>query len=445
MINKISMPQWQQRLQWILDPVGYLQKAVKQEPELFWATVSGFGGDIVFVNNPDAIKEILNDRQTYSAAGSLNEILTPIVGDFSLLSLDGKRHQRERKLMMPAFHGDRMHYYGELIDKITDDVFSRLEGGNEFIAREVMQDISLQVILQVVFGLNKGEKFDRIAQLIKSILNRFNQPINISFLFYGFLRKDWGRFSPWGSFIRIQKELDLLIHEEINNRRQEKNSDRVDILSLLLSAVDESGRGMTNRELRDELMLILFAGHETTAIAMAWGLYWSHYHPEMKDKILSELDALPDDSDGMTIYQQSYLSAFTNEVLRIHPNAMLTFPRIAIQDTELLGRKVNKGSVFLGCIYLTHRREDLYPQPEEFRPERFLQRQFSPYEFMPFGGGVRRCIGEALASYELKLVMAKVLQKYRLELITNKPIKPVRRGVVISPKGGVKMKYLGMN
>ena len=439
------MPQWQQRLQWILDPVGYLQKAVKQEPELFWATVSGFGGDIVFVNNPDAIKEILNDRQTYSAAGSLNEILTPIVGDFSLLSLDGKRHQRERKLMMPAFHGDRMHYYGELIDKITDDVFSRLEGGNEFIAREVMQDISLQVILQVVFGLNKGEKFDRIAQLIKSILNRFNQPINISFLFYGSLRKDWGRFSPWGSFIRIQKELDLLIHEEINNRRQEQNSDRVDILSLLLSAVDESGRGMTNRELRDELMLILFAGHETTAIAMAWGLYWSHYHPEMKDKILSELDNLPDDSDGMTIYQQPYLSAFCNEVLRIHPNAMLTFPRIAIQDTELLGRKVNKGSVFLGCIYLTHRREDLYPQAEEFKPERFLQRQFSPYEFMPFGGGVRRCIGEALASYELKLVMAKVLRKYRLELISNKPIKPVRRGVVISPKGGVKMKYLGMN
>ena len=439
------MPQWQQRLQWILDPVGYLQKAVKEQPELFFATVSGFGDDIVFVNNPDGIKEILNDRQTYSAAGQLNEILTPIVGDFSLLGLDGKRHQRERKLMMPAFHGDRMHYYGELINEITDDVFSRLEVGHEFIAREVMQDISLQVILQVVFGLNKGEKFDRIAQLIKSILNRFNQPINISFLFYGFLRKDWGRFSPWGSFIRIQKELDLLIHEEINNRRQEKNSDRVDILSLLLSAVDESGRGMTNRELRDELMLILFAGHETTAIAMAWGLYWSHYHPEMKDKILSELDNLPDDSDGMTIYQQSYLSAFTNEVLRIHPNAMLTFPRIAIQDTELLGRKVNKGSVFLGCIYLTHRREDLYPQAEEFKPERFLQRQFSPYEFMPFGGGVRRCIGEALASYELKLVMAKVLQKYRLELITNKPIKPVRRGVVISPKGGVKMKYLGMN
>ena len=439
------MPQWRQKLLWILDPVGYLLQAVKEEPELFWATVSGFGDNIVFVNNPDAIKEILNDRQTYCAAGSLNEILTPIVGDFSLLGLDGKRHQRERKLMMPAFHGDRMHYYGELINEITDDVFSRLEVGHEFIAREVMQDISLQVILQVVFGLNKGEKFDRIAQLIKSILNRFNQPINISFLFYGFLRKDWGRFSPWGSFIRIQKELDLLIHEEINNRRQEKNSDRVDILSLLLSAVDESGRGMTNRELRDELMLILFAGHETTAIAMAWGLYWSHYHPEMKDKILSELDNLPDDSDGMTIYQQPYLSAFCNEVLRIHPNAMLTFPRIAIQDTELLGRKVNKGSVFLGCIYLTHRREDLYPQAEEFKPERFLQRQFSPYEFMPFGGGVRRCIGEALASYELKLVMAKVLQKYRLELITNKPIKPVRRGVVISPKGGVKMKYLGMN
>lgn len=397
------MPVWQQRLLWIVNPVAYMEQAVKEHPDLFTATVSGFSDSLIFVNDPQGIQQILtNDRQIFFPAGELNNILTPIVGYSSLLSLDGQKHKRERKLMMPSFHGERMHYYGNLVHEIVDRIFSKQRVNSVFIAREITQDISLTVILEVVFGLTEGEKFDRIAQLIKSILNRFNQPINISFLFYEFLRKDWGKWSPWGNFIRIQKELDELIYHEIETRRTETNDQQIDMLSLLLSAQDENGQGMTNQELRDELMLILFAGHETTAIAMAWSLYWIHYHPEIKDKLLGELDNLPANSDGMTIYQQPYLTAVCNETLRIYPVAMLTFPRIVTEPVELLGHQLSKGTVLLGCIYNTHQRQDLYPSPYQFKPERFLERQYSPYEFLPFGGGVRRCLGEALASYEMK-------------------------------------------
>ena len=445
MLKSFSMPKWQQRLLWITDPIAYLEKAVKQEPDLFVATVTGLSDGVIFVNDPQGIQQILNDRRSFSADGSLNEIMTPLVGDFSLVSMNGERHQRERKLIMPPFHQNRMHYYGELINEITENVFDRLAVNSKFVVRELMQEISLRVILKVVFGLNEGEKFDRIAELIKSILNRFNKPINASFLFYGWLRKDWGAWSPWGSFIRVQRELDLLLYQEINDRRQEKNSDRVDILSLLLNAVDENGQGISDRELRDELMLILFAGHETTAITMTWALYWSHYHPEIRNKLLTELNSLPADSDGMTIYKLPYLSAVCNETLRIYPVAILTFPRISTETTELLEQKIDQGRVLLGCIYLTHRREDLYPQANQFKPERFLTRKYSSYEFLPFGGGARRCIGEALAMYEMKLVLAKVLQKYRFELMTNKRLKASRRGLVMAPEGGVTMRYLGRN
>lgn len=443
-INKISMPKWQQSWNWIVNPVAYMSQAVKEYADFFTVDIIGFGDSLLFVNHPEAIQQILtNDRQTFFADGSLNTVLAPIVGYSSLLGLDGERHKREKKLLMPPFHGDRMISYGDSVQEIVDDLFSRFQVGDVFITREVMQEISLQVILKVVFGLTKGERFSEMAVLIKDILDRFNKPINVSFLFYEWLRQDWGKWSPWGKVVRRQKRLDELIYQEIEERRKESRSDRVDVLSLLLAAQDENGEGLTNQQLRDELMLILFAGHETTAIAMSWALYWIHYLPRVKEKLLAELDGLPTDIDGMTIYKQPYLTAVCNETLRIHPVAMLTFPRVATKDVDLLGTKVKKGTVLSGCIYLIHQREDLYPNPTEFKPERFLERQYSPYEFLPFGGGVRRCLGEALAAYEMRLVVAKILREFDLELVEKKPVKPTRRGVVLSPKGGIPMRFLG--
>lgn len=443
LINPLTTPVIWQKIQWILDPVSYLMNASQQHLEIFTGEISGFGDHIVFVSNPTAIQQILtNDRQLFYANGELNSILTPIVGYSSLLSLDGENHKRERKLLMPSFHPERMQIYADLITAITEEVFNQLSKGEVFVVRELMQEISLQVILKIVFGLSEGDRFDRMKELIKAILDRFNSPINASFLFYDALRKDLGPWSPWGAFVRTRKELDELILSEISIRRQENNPDKTDILSTLLTAVDEEGQGMTDQELRDELMLMLFAGHETTAIAMTWALYWLHRHLDVKEKLLTEIQG-NQLQDGLSIYKLPYLTAVCNETLRIYPVAMLTFPRQVSANTELLDYKIQKDTVVMGCIYLTHHREDLYPEADKFKPERFLNRKYTPYEFLPFGGGVRRCLGEVLALYEMKLAIAKIITEYDLTLAENKDIKPKRRGVVLSPEGGVKMIFNG--
>lgn len=257
------------------------------------------------------------------------------------------------------------------------------------------------------------------------------------------LQLDLGAWSPWGNFVRQRQQIDELLYAEIRERREQPDPDRTDILSLLLLARDEEGKLMTDQELRDELMSLMFAGSETTATAMSWTLYWVHRLPEVREKLLKELETLGDSPDPMTIFRLPYLTAVCNETLRIHPVAMLTFPRVVEEPVELLGQQLEPGTALVGCIYLTHQREDLYPEPKQFNPERFLERQFSPYEFMPFGGGARRCVGEALAQFEMKLVLATILSRYQLALAEQKPVRPQRRGVTLGPAGGVKMVITG--
>ena len=336
---------------------------------------------------------------------------------------------------MPSFHRERMQAYAQLISDITEKVFDNLPTNTSFLARAATQEISMQVILQAVFGLYEGERTQKLKELMGLMSELFRSPFSSSFLFFPFLQKDLGAWSPWGNFVRQRSAIDELIYAEIAERRSNPNPESIDILSLLMEARDEDGNALTDKELRDELMALLFAGHETTATAMAWGLYWSHYLPDVREKLLQELDSL----DLMSITKLPYLSAFCNETLRIHPVAMLTFPRMVNEPVELLGHKLEPGTWIVGCMYLVHHREDLYPQSHEFKPERFLERQFSPYEFMPFGGGARRCIGDALAMVELKLVMAKILSRYQMKLVDNQPEIPRRRGVTLAPARGVKM------
>jgi cytochrome P450 len=443
LINPIKKPSWFQRLQWVLDPVKFMESAFSEYPDLFSASISYFADDLLFVHNPQALQQILtSDRHEFSSPGEYNKVLEPLTGVSSLFSLDGEKHKRERKLLMPSFHGERMHAYGHLIQKITEQVFSQFSPNQPFIARNATQQISLQVILQAIFGLYEGERCQQIAQLVRSLLNYFNSPFNSLFLFFTVLQQDLGPWSPWGSFLRTRQKLDDLIYQEIKERQQNPTDNRIDILALMMSAQDENGEKLSEQQLRDELMLLLFAGHDTTAIAMSWALYWIHRYPEVKQKLLAELNQA-NLAEPMGIYKLPYLTAVCQETLRIKPVAMLTFPREVVKPVELLGYKLNPGMVVIGCIYLLHQREDLYPSAQEFKPERFLERQYSPYEFMPFGGGVRRCLGEALAQYELKLAIATILSNYQLKLVDNKPIKAVRRGVILNPQGGVRMVFQG--
>ncbi|MBW4608943.1 MAG: cytochrome P450 [Hassallia sp. WJT32-NPBG1] len=442
--NTLKTPSFIQKLQWVVDPVGYMETATQQYPDIFTAEVVGFGDTLVFVNHPQAIQEIFtNDRKKFAAVGEENKILQPLIGDYSVIMLEGNRHKRRRQILMPPFHGERLQAYGDLICNLTEKVFNQLPQDKPFFARNTMQDISLQVMLEAVFGLYEGEHYQQLKRLLALITEKFNSPLSASLLYFPFLQKDLGTWSPWGKFLRQRQQIDQLLYAEIADRREHPDPNRIDILSLLMSAKDEQGNSMTDQELRDEMMTLLLAGHETTASAMAWGLYWIHHLPQVREKLLQELDTLGESPNPMSIARLPYLSAVCNETLRITPVAINTFAREVQEPVELLGHRLEPGTLVVGCIYLLHQREDLYPDHKQFKPERFLKHQFSPYEFMPFGAGARSCIGNALAPFEMKLVLATILSRYQLALVDHRPEKPQRRSITLAPAGGVKMVITG--
>ncbi|HBL57868.1 MAG TPA: cytochrome P450 [Cyanobacteria bacterium UBA8803] len=437
-IDGPKTPQWLQKIQWTMDSLSFMDAAVQRYGDIFNAPVIGNTPTVLLVSNPQALQQIFaSDTKQFTAP--TNQLLQPLVGNHSLFVLEGDRHRRERKLLMPPFHGDRMRAYGQLMVDVTEKAFAQLVPNQCFRARQVTQDISMDVILKVVFGLSDTERFGQLKQQITALTDAFGSPLVGGFLFFPSLQKDLGSWSPWGYICQLQRQIDQLLYAEIRDRRQNYDSSRTDILSLLLSARDEVGEGMTDVELHDELITLLLAGHETTATAIAWALYWVHKFPKIRAQLLQELETLGNNPDPLSIVRLPYLTAVCNETLRIYPVGVLTVPRAVKEPVELMGYQLEPGTRLYGCIYLTHHREDIYPNSKEFKPERFLERQFSPYEFLPFGGGSRRCIGEALALFEMKLVLATILQRYELELADQHPERPKRRGATFAPDWGVKM------
>ncbi|MEA5581043.1 cytochrome P450 [Nodularia harveyana UHCC-0300] len=448
----VKAPQWLQFIQWIIDPVSYLQNCQKYSPDIFEADINGIGANqrLIFVNNPKLIQYILThdgdtptlgDRKELISPGDGIGVLQPLIGDRAVVMLEGEKHKLRRRLLMPPFHGERLQVYGELVTKLTTEAIAKNPFHISFKAVELTQDISLQVIMQAVFGLYQGDRYDKIRQLLIYIFDTFNSPFTSGFLFLKFLQKDWGL---WGKFLRHREELDDLIYREISERSSDSTqSNRTDILSLLMTAKDETGQGMTPQELRDELITLLLAGLETTSTTMAWALYWIHRQPEVKKRVLQEIDSLGEEYTANDVVALPYLTAVCNETLRIHAPVVFTFSRVAQQDLDILDYKLPKYSRIMCCIYLLHQREDIYPEPDKFKPERFLERKYSPYEFMPFGGGARRCIGEALAMFEIKVALVTLLSRYEFALTDSRREIPKRRGVILTPNRGVPIKVIG--
>jgi cytochrome P450 len=403
--------------------------------DCFTVTLSQRVGPIVFFSSPEALQVILGaeDSELFDAPGELNALVEPLLGPQSLMGLSGNRHRRMRQLLMPSFHGERMRSYGQLIRDITEEVMSELVAGNVFPVRKAMQKISMRVILRAVFGLNQGPRYQELERLLGAMLDRMSNPFSLSALFFPMLRQDFGPLSPWGQFVRNREQVDRLIYDEIAERRNHPDASRNDILTLLLSARDEAGEALTEPELRDELMTLLVAGHETTATALTWALYWIYKLPTVREKLLRELRAVSGPLDPVVLFRLPYLNAICSETLRIYPVGLLTFPRVTRARVEVKGSVLEPGTVVAGCIYLAHHREEVYPDPDEFIPARFLERRYSPFEYLPFGGGVRRCIGMAFAQFEMKLVISSILSSVELALADTRSARPVRRGLTSGP------------
>lgn len=430
-------------LQWIVQPLPFLENCADRYGDCFTVNLGNFAR-FNFFSNPAAIEQIFSTAGPKFESGRANMILRRTLGDNSLLLLDGEAHKRQRQLLMPPFHGERMRAYAELIPQITTAITQQWQPGQPFWIRPAMQSISLQIILQAVFGLTDGQRYEDLKRLLCEMLEFTSNRFGFASNFFPILQRDWGAWSPGGKFARWMAQINALLYAEIHDRRQSFDPSRSDILTLLLSARDEAGEPMSDVELRDELMTLLVAGHETTATALTWALYWIHRSPDIQQKLRAELSSLDDPleagADASAIAKLPYLNAVCCETLRIYPVAFIAQIRIAQTAVEVGGYPFHTYDMVIPCIYLVHHRPDLYPDPKQFRPERFLERQFSPYEYLPFGGSNRRCIGAAFALFEMKLVLATILRQHRLELLETKPVQPVRRGVTVAPNRKIKMR-----
>lgn len=426
-------------LRWIADPLTILE-ACRQRYGRSFTIDLGRSSPFVFFSEPEAIEQIFTLGDEAVAVGLSNSILRPTLGEHSLLLLDGDRHQRQRQLLMPSFHGERMRAYGQLIRTITQQVIADWPQGDVFAMRPAMQVISLQVILQAIFGVYDSDRAQALQDGITNLLKLTTSPLGFASAFFPFLQKDWGAWSPGGKFVRLLQQVDDLIYAEIQERRSQLDPNRTDILSLLLAATDDAGQGMSDVELRDELMTLLVAGHETTATALSWAIYWIYQSPEVLQRLREELSSLPDASDPSALMRSPWLNAVCMETLRIYPVAFIAGPRLTLKPVTVMGETFPANRMLTPCIYLAHRDPSRYPNPTEFRPDRFIDRQFSPFEFLPFGGGNRRCIGSAFALFEMKIVLAAIVQQCDLAIAEPEPVRPVRRGVTIAPQTGIRVR-----
>jgi cytochrome P450 len=422
-------------LHWITMPFSFMRDCNDRYGDCFTAAIGQKMSPVVFFSDPQALQVILtsDDSELFDSPGELNALFEPFLGTQSLIGLSGDRHRRMRQLLMPPFHGERMRSYGQLIRDITEEVMSQWVTGKIFSVRQSMQRISMRVILRAVFGLNQGTRYQRLERLLGAMLDRMSSPLSVSLLYFPMLRQDFGPLSPWGNFLRIRQQIDQLIYDEIAERRRHPDPSRNDILTLLMSARDEAGEPLTDMELRDELMTLLTAGHETTATALTWALYWIHKFPTVRQQLLKELQALEGPLDPSALFRLPYLNAVCCETLRIYPVGMLTFSRVTKSRVELMGCSLEADTIVVGCIFLAHHRQEVYPDPDEFKPERFLERRYSPFEYLPFGGGVRRCIGMAFAQFEMKLVISSILSNLDLALVDSRSVRPLRRGLTAGP------------
>ena len=413
-----------QAVSYARDPLGFLAARQRRYGDIFSVRFPFFGR-VVYVAHPDLVKEVFTGAPAVFHAGEANAtVLEPALGPHSVLTLDDEPHMRQRKLLLPPFHGERIQRYGELIVEMTRREMESWPVGEPFALRPHTQRITLAVIMRAVFGVHDEARLARFERLIDDFAQRVGVITS-----FPFLRRDLGRLSPWNRFVRSREALDEFIYEEIRLRRAEVgHEERDDVLSLLLGARDEEGEAMSDRELRDELVTVLGAGHETTATGLAWAVERLTRDPEVLAKLRASIAAGEED----------YLNATVKETLRARPVIVDVARRLTAPAT-VGGYELPAGQFVLPAIAALHYREDLFPEPERFRPERFLDAKVDNYAWIPFGGGIRRCIGAAFAEYEMRLILREFVDRAELRPVDRKP-EPVRvRNITLAPAKGTRV------
>jgi cytochrome P450 len=431
--------QW---LTWVVRPLDLLDACARRYGDCFTLRWPGFP-PVVVLSDPEAVKDVFAASGDIVFAGPPNAALKPVTGEHSLLILDGPRHLRQRRLMMPSFHGERMLAYGDLIQDAAARTVAEWPQGRVFPLHAQMHRIALEVILRAVLGVTEQEQAGGLHDKLKRMLEVSGSPALLVFMKSdGGMRAEWllrrmGKFSPLVELRGLLEEIDEILYAEFRRRRA-SGGEREDILSLLMLARDESGAQMTDAELRDEMMTLIFAGHETSATALCWAVYRLLANPDALARVKAEIAAAAGDGPlaAKDVPRLEYLDAVIKESMRMNP-VVPVVGRVLQQPMRVGRYKLPAGVMVLPCVYLTHRRPDLWPDPEQFKPERFLSRKAGLHEFFPFGGGMRRCIGMAFALYEMKVVLAEVITRTALRLKPGYRGRMVRRSVTMMPSQGM--------
>ncbi len=408
-------------LGWTLRPVPFMERCRRRYGDRFTVDLGPPEGKWIFLTQPEEIREMFSAPADVLHPGEGARVLEPVVGSRSVLLLDGGEHLAQRKLMLPAFHGERMRALTGVMEEVAAAEVASWRPGAPFTLHERTQALTLEVILRAVFGLAAGPELDELRPTLKDLLDLGASPLTLLPLF----RPNLGRLTTWQRFVEVRDRADELILALIAERRR-SGEEGDDVLTMLLAARDEAGRPMTDRELRDELVTLLVAGHETTASELSWGFEQLVRAPEVLDRLTRA--ALDDDT--------AYLEATVKEILRRRPVLPIAQPRRIKQEVEIGGRAYAPGPALIGCIYLVHHDERIYPEPYAFRPERFLDGSPGKFSWIPFGGGVRRCLGASFAQLEMRIALKALLGQVEVASALDGREGIGRRSITLSPRRG---------
>jgi cytochrome P450 len=420
----------------VFHPYEFLDACGKELGPTF--TVRLFGiPPLVLFSRPEDVKEVFTQAPMNGARFN-QRLLKAFLGEYSVLIREGEDHLRARRLLLPPFHGDRMRHYGEQMLDIADREIDSWPVDQPFAMLHKMHGITISVMLRAIFGTNDPARERELAEIVKW----WFEIADWGPLMLPFMRVDAGPWSPWGKFKRRTQKLDRELYREISDRRRDLEAGKhsEDVLTLLLQAVDEDKKPMSDPELRDELISLLIAGTDTSANALSWAFRFILGAPEIHQRLVSELAEV--ERTGLSaerVGKLPLLDATVREVLRLAP----IFPlagRILDAPAKVGQWALPEGVAVGACTYLTQRDPAVFSDPSSFNPDRFINEKFSPYEWFPFGGGIRRCVGASFAIYEMKMVLARVLLRVKLRLDPTGPMRSERHGAAISPSEGLRVR-----
>jgi cytochrome P450 family 135 len=423
-------PPWFNLLRFAVRPLSALRGWQRRYGNVFTVRFLVFGTG-VYVAEPDAIRQLFTGDQSDLLAGEANSFMAPVLGERSVLVLDGPEHLRQRKLLLAPFQGSRVAAFRSVVREAAAQELARWEPGQRFRLRDRMRALTFEVICRAVFGVTEPARVERLRSALMAVVD-----LSPLYMLTPLARRDLGPFSPGRRFQRTLRAADELLFEEIALRRADPDlPDRTDVLSLLLLARDEDGEPMSDRELRDELFTMLAAGHETTATELAFAFELLLHNPAALARLRQELAAGEGDA---------YLDAVVKETLRLRP-VIDGAERTLTRTRTVAGWELPAGIKVFPAILLAHLRDDLYPGANRFRPERFLEDDVETYSWLPFGGGIRRCVGAALAQSEMAEVLRAIVPAVDLRLVRERPDPVVLRGITLAPRHGVEVEVIAVH